>query len=78
MARGAPKVIIEAFLGMPLVFLFLSPYLCIQYYDPLGHGALTRALLTLPRDSFNKLIALEEQPKYLEYLKVAEPFSSRV
>ena len=76
MARGAPKVIIEAFPGMPLAFLFLSPYLCMQYYDPLGPGALTRALLTLPRDSFDKLIVLEEQPKYLEYLKVAEPFSS--
>ena len=29
-----------------------------------------RAMLTLPRDSFDKLIALEDQPKYLEYLPV--------
>lgn len=38
----------------------------------LGPGALTRALLTLPRDSFDKLIVLEEQPAYLEFLKVTE------
>lgn len=31
---------------------------------------MTRALLTLPRDSFDKLIVLEEQPGYLDYLKV--------
>ena len=37
---------------------------------------MTRALLTLPRDSFDKLIVLEEQPGYLNYLKVTEPFSS--
>lgn len=42
-----------------------------------GPGALTRALLTLPRDTFDKLIVLEEQPKYLEYLKVIELFSPR-
>ena len=35
-----------------------------------GPGALTRALLTLPRDSFDKLIVLEEHPGYLDYLKV--------
>ena len=42
----------------------------------LGPGALTRALLTLPRDSFDKLIVLEEQADYLKYLKVTGPFGS--
>ena len=42
----------------------------------LGPGALTRALLTLPRDSFDKLIVLEEQPGYLEYLKVTDPLAA--
>lgn len=37
-----------------------------------GPGALTRALLTLPRDTFDKLIVLEDHPGYLEYLKVTE------
>ena len=37
---------------------------------------MTRALLTLPRDSFDRLIVLEEQPGYLDYLKVTKPYSS--
>ena len=43
----------------------------------LGPGALTRALLALPRDSFDKLIVLEEHPGYLEYLKVTGPLAAR-
>jgi len=74
-SKRAPKVIIEAFPG--------TPHACTSRHlihnmilRPLGPGALTRALLTLPRDSFDKLIVLEEQPGYLEYLKVTEPLAA--
>ena len=43
-------------------------------YSPFS--GLTRALLTLPRDIFGKLIVLEEQPGRLDYLEVTEPFGS--
>jgi hypothetical protein len=47
-----------------------------------GPGALTRALLTLPRDTFDRLLVLENHPAYLDYLKVnlriyARPSASR-
>ena len=51
-----------------LVCVFTSLVLRLQ-----GPGALTRALLALPRDTFDKLIVLEDQPRYLEYLKVTGP-----
>jgi hypothetical protein len=36
-------------------------------------------LLTLPRDSFDKLIVLEDKPSYLDYLKVTgHSFSWRI
>lgn len=35
-----------------------------------GPGALTRALLALPRERISKIIVLEEEVKYNEWLKV--------
>ncbi|KAF9643790.1 S-adenosyl-L-methionine-dependent methyltransferase [Thelephora ganbajun] len=53
-----------------------APKIIIEAFP--GPGTLTRALLTLPRDSFDKLIVLEEQPRYLDYLKPLEEVDDRV
>ncbi|KZT71045.1 S-adenosyl-L-methionine-dependent methyltransferase [Daedalea quercina L-15889] len=43
-----------------------------------GPGALSRALLELPRSKIRKLIILEDHPEYLQHLKVLEKADSRV
>lgn len=75
-AKGAPRVIIEAFPGTSGCFLPGLASVDVSCHGLLGPGALTRALLTLPRDSFDKLIVLEAYPGYLEFLKVTELLTS--
>ena len=46
-----------------------SPHTSHLTYS-LGPGALSRALLELPRSKIHKLIILEDDPEYLQHLKV--------
>jgi len=59
------QVIIEAFPGT-LDRPFLFPALTIVP----GPGALTRALLQLPKERIRKIIVLEDWPEFLAYLRV--------
>lgn len=65
-AAGEGKIIIEAFPGMSSNALLVP-----QPHSPkTGPGALSRALLELPKNRVQKLIILEDWDKYLDYLKV--------
>ncbi len=67
-AVNGPKTIIEAFPGM-----LVHPPLNCSCIRCSGPGALSRALLSLPRSKVGKLIILEEEESFLKHLYVSYP-----
>ncbi|KAI0958757.1 hypothetical protein AcV7_004477 [Taiwanofungus camphoratus] len=73
---GEGKIIIEAFPGKS--FSLLTAYHTEHPCRTTGPGALSRALLELPRSTIRKLIILEDHEAYLEHLRPLEAADSRV
>lgn len=70
---GEGKIIIEAFPGKS--FSLLTAYHTEHPCRTTGPGALSRALLELPRSTIRKLIILEDHEAYLEHLRVSQLIS---
>ncbi len=66
---GKGKVVVEAFPGPSHLFSLPQSVLTMQA----GPGARSRALLELPESTMRKLIILEDDPAYLQYLDVSTP-----
>lgn len=61
------RVVVEAFPGT--LCLFVSAHNA-DTFEHEGPGALTRALLELPKERIRKIIVLEDQPVFHDYLQV--------